>query len=136
MNSLLTAIMTKTAGSALSAAVGGRIYLDEAPEGTEFPYVVFFVVSAVPEKTFTEEYADSLIQFSLFSTSQSAAEITAMYADLKSLFDECSLTLSGSTLVWMKLANLATNPEEITTRAGTVGCKHWAADFEIKTSLN
>lgn len=136
MNNLLQALMTKISGSALSVDVGGRIYLDEAPNGAEFPYCVFFIVSGTPDRTFTEHYTDILIQFSLFSASEGATEITTMYADLKSLFDECALTISGSTLVWCKESNLTTMVDDITTPAGTSTVKHWAVDFEVKTSLN
>jgi hypothetical protein len=41
MDKYLTAIMTKTTGSAFSTAVGGRIYLDAAPDKATFPYCVF-----------------------------------------------------------------------------------------------
>ena len=136
MNNLLAAIMTKCAGSNLSSAVAGRIFLDEAPEGTEYPYVVFLIVSDVPDKTFTEIYEDVLLQFSLYSASASAAEISTMYADLKALLDECALTITGSTLVWMWRSNLTTMVDEITTPAGTATVKHWAVDFDVKTSLN
>ena len=136
MNNLLSAIMTKCAGSALSTDVGGRIFLDEAPEGTEYPYIVFMIVSDTPDKTFTEIYEDVLVQFSLYSASASAAEISTMYADLKALFDECALTITGSTLVWMWRSNLTTMVDEITTPAGTSTVKHWAVDFDVKTSLN
>ncbi len=138
MNNLLTSLMTRitTGPSALYSDVGGRVYLDRAPQGAEFPYIVFFIVSDVPEKTFTEDYEDILIQFSLFSSSEGAAEITDMYADLKALFDECALTITGSTLVWMKRSNLTTMVEEITTPEGTTAVKHWAVDFSILTSLN
>jgi hypothetical protein len=136
MNNLLTAIYGKTSGSALSSDVGGRIFLDRAPDGCEFPYVVFFVVSGVPDRTFSEHYTNTLIQFSLFSASEGAAEITDMYADLKALFDECSLTITASTLVWMREQNLTTMIEDITTVNGAQQVKHWAVDFEILTSLN
>jgi hypothetical protein len=136
MNALLTALMTKTSGSALSTDVGGRIYLDRAPAGVSFPYVVFFIVSNVPEKTFSEVYENVIVQFSLFSSSQSAIEITYMHSHLKALFDECSMTISGSTLVWMKRTNLVTMVEDMDTPTGMAGVKHWAVDFEIKTSLN
>ncbi|MHB8110499.1 MAG: tail completion protein gp17 [Syntrophorhabdaceae bacterium] len=136
MLSLLQALMSKFSGSAFSADVGGRIYLDEAPAGAQFPYGVFFIVSAPKEKTFTEEYQDTLIQFSLFSTSKGAAEITTMYNDLSALLDECSLTITGSSLVWCREQNLATMVDEMTTPEGTASVKHWAVDFEIKTSLN
>lgn len=138
MNYLLTAITSKitTGPSALYSDVGGRAYLDQAPPVPEFPYITFFIVSNAPQKTYTEDFEDMLIQFSLFSNSEGAVEITDMYADLKTLFDECAFTITGSTLVWMKRSNLTTMVEEITTTSGTFGVKHWAVDYEILTSLS
>ena len=136
MVNLLTAIYSKFSGSAISADVGGRIYLDQAPEGCEFPYCVFFIVSDVPEKTFTEDFENIIIQFSLFSSSSGAAEITGMFADLKTLFDECSLTITGSALVWMKRQNLVTMVDEITVQDASQMVRHWAVDYAIMTSLN
>ena len=136
MNNLLTAITNKFSGSALSSDVSGRIFLDSAPDNTEFPYVVFFIVSGTPEKTFTEHYTNTLIQFSLFSALEGATEIMDMYTDLKALFDDCSLTITGSTLVWMREQNLTTMVEDITVADASQKVKHWAADFSIMTSLN
>ena len=136
MNNLLTAIYQKTIGSNLSTDVGGRIYPDQAPHKTEYPYVVFFIISGIPDRTFTEHYADTLIQFSLFSASAGAAEITTMYADLVALFDEQDLTISGSKLVWMKEENLTTMVDDILVKDATVGVKHWAVDFAVLASLN
>jgi hypothetical protein len=136
MNNLLTAIASKITGSALNTDVGGRIYLDRAPDNCEFPYVVYSIVSAVPEKTFTEHYTNTLIQFSLFSASSGATEIATMYKDLKALFDECSMTITSNTLVWMREQNLTTMSEEITTLDGLQKLDHWAADFEVLTSLS
>lgn len=136
MNALLTAIFGKTSGSLLSTDVGGRIFLDQAPAGTEFPYVVFFVVSATPNRTFTERYTETLIQFSLFSASESAVEITTMYGHLQSLFDECALSVTGSTLVWFREQNLTTMMDGIVTANGTQNVKHYAVDFEVLTSLS
>lgn len=136
LNNLLTAIMTKFSGSSLASYVGNRIYLDAAPDGAQFPYVVFFIVSGNQEKTFTEHYTNTLIQFSLFSASSSATEITTMYGYLKSLFDECSLTITGSKLVWMREENLTTMVDEVTVNDASERAKHWAVDFEIYTSLN
>jgi uncharacterized membrane protein (GlpM family) len=136
LNNLLTAIYGKLAGSTLTTAIGGRMYLDQAPDKPTFPYVVFFIVSSVPEKTFTEDLSETLIQFSIYSASSSATEISAIYAALKTLYDECSLTITGSSLVWMKETNLVTMTEDMTTTTGTTTIKHWAVDFEVKTSLN
>ena len=128
--------MTKLSSSTLSSYVGGRIYLDAAPDGTQFPYVVFFIVSGTPEKTFTEHYTNTLIQFSLFSASTGAAEITTMYGYLKTALDECALTITGSALVWMKEQNLITMVEDIVSSDASQRVKHWAVDFEVLTSLN
>ena len=75
MNNLLSAIMSKLSGSAFYNDVGGRIYLDEAPEGAEFPYCVFSIVSDVPEYPSNKTMEDIIMQFSLFSASQGATEI-------------------------------------------------------------
>lgn len=138
MKNLITAIMTAFTGAQndFYDDIAGRMFLDEAPEGTEYPYCVFMVVSGVPERTFSEHFTDTLIQFSLFSSSASAAEIADMYADLKTLYDEKSFTITSNTLIWFREANLATMVDEVTTPSGTVSVKHWAVDFEVKTSLN
>lgn len=130
MQNLLTAIYGKTINSALSTAVGERIYLDQAPDDTEFPYIVYSIVSNVPDKTFTENFEDILIQFSIFSASESAMEIAAIYNALYALFDECSLTITSNILLRMTRENLVTMVEDSTTPIG-VGVKHWAADFSV-----
>ncbi len=131
MNNLLTAIMTKISGSNLSSDVGGRVYLDQAPDACEMPYIVFFIVSDVPDNTFEEFLEDILIQFSLFSSSSSATEITTMYTDLKALFDDCSFLITSNTLLWFKRSHLTTMVDGITAPTGTVGVRHWAVDYSI-----
>ncbi|MFH2074905.1 MAG: DUF3168 domain-containing protein [Pseudomonadota bacterium] len=140
MINLLTAIMSKitTGPSALSSDVGGRIFLDQAPDGVEFPYVVFFIVSGIPDDVFAKKGRSILIQFSLFSASAGATEITTIYRDLKALFDECAMTIPPTgtetdKLVWMKRTNLTTMVEEITVADATQTVKHWAVDFEVVT---
>ncbi len=136
MNDLLTAIYSKFSGSDLSSDVGGRIYLDTAPEKTEFPYIVYFIISSTQDRTFTEYYTNILIQFSLFSISSSVTEIITIYNHLKALFDEYSFDIIGNKLVWMREQNLITMIDNITTLIGTEECRHWAVDFEVLTSLN
>jgi len=136
VDTLITAINAKWPGSALDSAVGGRVFLDQAPAGCEFPYVVWFIVSGVPDRTFTEHYTDALIQFSIFSASPGAVVITSIYNALVALFDECILTITGSTLVWMRETNMQTMVEDITVGDGTQSVKAWHVDFEVRTSLN
>lgn len=131
MDALLTGLMTKLTGSALATQVGSRIYLDEAPEGVVFPYVVFFIVTGSPNDTFKNKLDDVLIQFSLFSTSKGATEITTMYNNLIAILDDAVLTISGFTHIWMIRQNLMTTTDEITTPTGTATCKHWAVDYSV-----
>lgn len=131
MNNLLAAIMTKCAGSALSTEVGGRIFLDEAPEGSVFPYVVFRIIASSQQDTFKNWIEDTLIQFSIYSISESAAEITAIYADLMALFDWSALTVTGGTCIWCVRQGLVTMFDDVTTAAGTVGARHWAVEYSI-----
>ena len=56
-----------------------------------------------------------------------------MYADLLSLFDECSMTITSNNLVLFAFQNLVTMVDEITTPEGTATVKHWAVDFGIMT---
>ena len=136
MNNLLTSLATKISGSALSTDVGGRVYLDQYPADEmppTYPYIVYFIVSDVPEKTFSEEFENILLQFSLFSASPGAAEITTMYTHLKALFDECAFNITSSILVWMKRTNLTTTVDDITVSDATQTIKHWAVDYEIMT---
>ena len=129
MNALLKSIYAKLSGSALVSDVAGRVYHDHAEQGADYPYIVFFIVSGTPERTFTEYYMNINLQFSMFSSSDSAAEITDMYADLKALFEECSLTIPPTgaathTLVWMREIDFTTVPEDRTTMDGTPTVKH------------
>jgi hypothetical protein len=135
MKNLTTAIYGKLSGSSLSTLIGDRLFKGRAPENTEYPYVVFFVVSDVPDLTFTEDYEDILLQFSLFSSTSSTTEIEDMYAALKSLYDECALTITGATLVWMKRANSQFMVEDHETPSGTSQVYHYAVDYDILTSL-
>ena len=131
MNNLLTAIYGKTVGSNMSLDVLGRVYLDEAPQGVEYPYIVFFVVSDVPADTFTESIEDILVQFSIFSASPGAIEITGIYNDMVALLDNCSLTITSDEHIFMVRQNLTTMVDDITTPSGTERVKHWAVDYQI-----
>jgi hypothetical protein len=133
---ILSAIYSKMNSSALSADVGGRIYPDEALPGCEFPYVVFFVVSAVPDNAFGKTGKDVMVQFDLFSKSSGNVEITTMYSDLKALLDEATMTITSNTLVLMWETNLVTMMEDGPAQDGTERIRHWAVDYEIMTQAS
>lgn len=131
MINLLTALSTKLVDSNLYNTCSGRIYLDQA-DSPDYPRVVYSIVSAVPNRTFSETYKDVLVQFSLFSMRSSGMTVmTTMYSDLISLLDEQSLDISGDTLVLMKEENLVTTTETVTTPTGSQGVIVWHVDFSI-----
>jgi hypothetical protein len=133
LKALTTAIFSKVAGSTLNTDIGGRFYKGRAPQSPTFPYVVYFLVSDVPDNTFTEKLDDILMQFSLFSSASSSSEIEDMYTHLKTLYDDCSLTITGETLIWMKRQHAILMVDDFTTPAGTVAVWHYAVDYSIYT---
>jgi len=136
MKALTTAIYAKAAGSAFETAIGGRFYKGRAPEGAAYPYAVYLLVSDVSDPTFTEQLEDVVIQFSLFSNASSSGEIEDIFKNLKALYDDCALTIVGSTHIWMMRQNATLSPEEHTTPAGTVEVWHYAIDYSIMTQEN
>jgi len=129
--------LTGEAHNSFYTAIGGRLYEGSAPDTAAKPYAVYFIVSAPKDKTFSEEYTDFSLQLSIFSSNSSSGEIKLAYHYAHTLFDEQPLTITGSTMVWMKEVNMyGPVPEELTTVSGTE--KVWALhiDFEAKTSLD
>jgi hypothetical protein len=128
---LFTALVTKITGSAFSSDIGGRFYAEVAPQNADYPYCVFSIVTNNPDYTFSEDYEETTIQFSLYSTSAGVTEITDMFKDLTALFDECSLTITDQTLIWMVRQTTTTMYDDITNKPGTVGLRHWAVDYNL-----
>ena len=131
MLNLSKAIWGKLSGSALSAHIANRMFKGRAPEGAEYPYVVYLIVSNSPEKTFSENFENTIIQFSIFSSASGSTEVEDIYTDLKTLYDECAMTIASSTLVWMKRTNATLMVEDHTTPSGTVQVWHYAVDYEV-----
>jgi len=132
---IFTAIVTKLTGSSFTTDVGGRFYADIAPDEAEFPYCVFSVIDGNPEYTFTETFENLTIQFSLYSISDGLAEITSMFEHLTSLFDNCSLTITSQTLIWMTRERVNTMYDDIININGTRGLKQWAVTYDLMVQV-
>jgi hypothetical protein len=119
----------------LNTDIADRLYKDVAPQGAQFPYVVASLVTDVPDKTFTEDYSDVYVQFSLFSNDAgSTTELENMYAHLKELYDECELSVTGAYWVWMKRQNATRIDDDVTTENGTSHVFGYAVDYWVRLS--
>ena len=122
---------TDTVGSGFMSSIGSRFYEDEAPLDAEFPYAVYSMPANVKDWQFTERFRDILLQISIFSITSGSTEIKDIYAKLLTLYDECTFSITGSTLKWFWFNNLTTMKEEFTTPTGTHSGRHYAVDFDI-----
>lgn len=136
MKELTTAIWGKLSGSTLAGYISNRLFKGRAPDDADYPYAVYMVVTNTPERTFTEDFENTTIQFSLFSISSGTTEIENMYSALKGLYDEQPLTITGSTLVWMRRDNAVFSVEDHAVVGGTQRVWAYHVDFSVKESLD
>jgi len=97
MNPLFKAIynhFSMTTTGALWADVSGRFYLYKAPQETTYPYIVYFPVFEETEYNFSDEHDEYTLQFNIFSKNNSSSEAGDILEDLKTTFDDCSLTVT------------------------------------------
>jgi len=80
--------------------IGARMYLAECPQGTVYPNATYQLVHNTNDWTFTDDFDNSLIQFNLYSMSNSAAEITDAEHKLRLLYDNCSLATTDLGSTW------------------------------------
>ena len=83
--------------TALHTALGGRLYPHEAPESATYPFGIYALVTDMPAYVFGGNYDTSIftVQFSLYSQKSSATEVLNAYENLKTLYDGCTLTVTG-----------------------------------------
>jgi hypothetical protein len=135
MRELVKAIYAKNTGSALDALIGGKIFYGKAPANTLYPYVVFVRVAGSNDWTFTETFDNPLIQFSIFSADhESSIECLNIADAVKALYDDCKLSVTGETFLYMWLANVVgPMDDDSISQDGADG--GWAChlDFDVST---
>jgi len=99
---VLTGIFSKFSGSAFATAIGSRMYSRFAPSLPVFPYAVVALPDTDHDWNFTDDFEEVDAQISIFSNSASEVEITGLLSNLTSLYDDCSLTITGYTSVYMQ----------------------------------
>lgn len=89
------------------------IYHQEAPEGAAFPYVIFNRQSGMPTEAFT---APSVMENDVWLVKavdkSSSADVAESVADrIKTLLNDASLSISGSTLIYLRRQSDVEYPE-------------------------
>jgi len=132
MQALFDAIEAKLLDSDIYNNCGGRVYQDTA-DSSDTPYLVYSIVSDVPDNVFQKTGESVLMQFDLFSArSAGKAEITTMYADLIALLDDCTLTITGKNCVQFQRQNTVTMVEDTSAlQDGSSLLMHFSIDYEI-----
>jgi len=85
-------------------AIDGELHLNEAPQGTAFPYSVFLTTPGIADFMFDpEEYEYIPIQFNVHSSSASAIEALEIGSTLMALFDNTEeMSVAGYNVVWFR----------------------------------
>ena len=104
---LFDAIYNRFAATALAAKITD-LYNTMADDEAVMPYGTMSLISDVPDWTFTENFEECLIQFSLFSATSTCEEILEAIAALKSAYDFFDLVVVGFSTVSLErgLGNL------------------------------
>lgn len=122
MRDLFQGIMTtfnSTPHSSFYDKIGGRLYPEEAPQGTQYPYAVYGLVSNTADENWHTKYENTTIDFALYSDNAGAAEIVQMHEALKEQFDNANPSVSGYDLIHFYRENswLNKSPTEIPNKS-------------------
>lgn len=137
MKALTTAIYAKGSTAAgLTALISTRFYKHVAPPGATFPYIVFSLIHDDEAGTFQEEIEDCLFQFSIFSADNSSTEVENIYNAFKTVFDKCTLSVTGNSFIHMLRQHATLFPDELENPNGTGWVWHYAIDYNIMMQKN
>ena len=84
-------------------SIGGRLYLEHAPQNTAYPYATYYLVTSTPYWVMSnqKDFEDAIIQFNIYSENPSAvAEITGIATKCNALYHQTPLTITGYTHLW------------------------------------
>jgi hypothetical protein len=136
VKNLSDAIKSKFTGSSFSTSIGGRFYKGRAPQKPTWPYAVYFIISDVPRNTFTDRIEDVIIQFSIFSSASGSTEIEDIFTNLKSLFDFCTLAITGNTHLEMERQGASLTSGELDIAEGTGEYWQYDVDYNVLMKKN
>jgi len=135
MYNLTKAIITKAASSTFLSSISGRLY-NGTTENTDYPYCcIILPVSNDPQSlsSFDKDYEIVRMQFSIFSKTVSDALL--IYGYLTTLYDNCTFSITGRTLIKMERINTTMIPEEHSVSDTVIQVRHIATDYLIATKV-
>lgn len=91
----------KTSNTFRTNLVGGLHY-GRAPQGTSYPLATYRVVAGTPIPMLSEDYESVMVQFTLVSEKSEVGEVLGLFGYLKDLFDDCVLTVTDYTHIYME----------------------------------
>lgn len=97
--------------SALMAMLGGMRIFDEAPRGTQPPYVTFGDASARDWSTNTDRGVEHFVVIEVWSEQRGEREALSIAARVQDLLDDATLALEDHRLVNLRYARLETRRE-------------------------
>lgn len=107
MNEVFTAIYSHYKSDPLASSVLTGLYNTEAPSDAVFPYIVFSLVTNVPDIDSSQLWENYTLQFKIFSKKSSSNEIGSLFKLLKGDtaagegFDFLNLSIENYTTVVM-----------------------------------
>lgn len=116
MKILTTAIMTKFTAephNALYTALSGRMYKGIAQQTVTFPYGIYWLIVGNHSWTFNTKFENMTFNFSLFSKNNSSSEIEDLFINLKALYDDSTLVVSGSEFVYCRRESYRALPRDM-----------------------
>jgi len=81
-----------------------KLFFESAPQGQSMPYVVYLMVTGMPEYTMNTLMEDDRIQFSVFSKSNSSEEVQTIAEAIMAFFDDITLTIADYTSILFERA--------------------------------
>ena len=102
MKEIQEAIINKYEGDSTITELTTGLHNTEAPQGAEFPYIVFNFPSGTPDWTFSDEQKEFVIQFKIHDNNRTVINVNSIYDALLNLFNWCELDIEGWHLTYMK----------------------------------
>jgi hypothetical protein len=124
---LLAAIKSRFDGSEAARLAKG-LWIEEAPEGADYPFVTYSLPVNTRELTFGESFETTTVDFDIWGDEDdlSPDAVIAIYNSLTALFDDAELTLAGYSSISID------RQSETLLRDPVYGGWHYHISYEIQ----